>query len=74
MGKGPPTERLLHVPNVNYTCGAVPQAGGAILIHCGDNETVMNVGVKLEDVLVALFENHWQGGWANGPSQPCSHS
>ena len=50
------------MPNVVFTCGAVAKADGTILIYYGGNDTVMNVGVTHEDVLVALCEEYGQGG------------
>ena len=55
-------EEYVHVPNVVFTCGAVAKADGTILIYYGGNDTVMNVGVTHEDVLVALCEEYGQGG------------
>jgi predicted GH43/DUF377 family glycosyl hydrolase len=53
-------DAYVHVPNVVFTCGAVRCEDGAILIYYGGNDTVMNVGVSHEDVLVGLCERHGQ--------------
>jgi predicted GH43/DUF377 family glycosyl hydrolase len=50
----------VHVPNVVFTCGAVYRPDGSILIYYGGNDTVMNVGVTHEEVLVALCESYRQ--------------
>lgn len=55
-----PEEAYVHVPNVVFTCGAVRRADGSILIYYGGNDTVMNVGISHEDVLVALCERYAQ--------------
>jgi predicted GH43/DUF377 family glycosyl hydrolase len=49
-----------HVPQVVFTCGAVRRDGGSILIYYGGNDTVINVGVTHEDVLIALCESYSQ--------------
>ena len=54
-------EEYVHVPHVVFTCGAVAKADGAIFIYYGGNDTVMNVGVTHEDVLVTLCEEYRQG-------------
>lgn len=46
----------VHVPNVVFTCGAVRQGDGSILIYYGGCDTVMNVGITHEDLLTALCE------------------
>ncbi|MGZ4863448.1 MAG: glycoside hydrolase family 130 protein [Halobacteriota archaeon] len=50
----------VHVPQVVFTCGAVRRENGSIFIYYGGNDTVMNVGVTHEDVLIALCENYAQ--------------
>ncbi|NOX87685.1 MAG: glycosidase [Calditrichaeota bacterium] len=50
----------VHVPNVVFTCGAVHRNDGSILIYYGGNDTVMNVGITHEDVLIALCEHYGQ--------------
>ncbi len=49
-----------HVPQVVFTCGAVRRDDGSIVIYYGGNDTVMNVGVTHEDVLIALCESYGQ--------------
>jgi len=49
-----------HVPQVVFTCGAVRRDDGSVLIYYGGNDTVMNVGVAHEDVLIALCERYGQ--------------
>lgn len=49
-----------HVPQVVFTCGAVRRDDGSVLIYYGGNDTVMNVGVTHEDVLIALCESYCQ--------------
>ncbi|MGZ4908861.1 MAG: glycoside hydrolase family 130 protein [Halobacteriota archaeon] len=50
----------IHVPQVVFTCGVVRRDDGSILIYYGGNDTVMNVGVTHEDVLIALCERYGQ--------------
>ena len=50
----------IHVPQVVFTCGAVRYDDGSILIYYGGNDTVMNVSVTHEDVLIALCESYGQ--------------
>ena len=50
----------VHVPNVVFTCGAIRQENGTIFIYYGGNDTVMNVGITHEDVLVEFCENYGQ--------------
>ncbi|MBN2013189.1 glycosidase [candidate division KSB1 bacterium] len=54
------TDRYIHVPNVVFCCGAAGRENGSILIYYGGNDTVMNVGITHEDVLVALCEHYAQ--------------
>ncbi len=49
-------EAYVHVPNVVFTCGALRGDDGRILIYYGGNDTVMNLGITHEDVLIALCE------------------
>jgi len=49
-----------HVPQVVFTCGVVRRDDGSVLIYYGGNDTVMNVGVTHEDVLIALCESYGQ--------------
>ena len=48
----------IHVPNVVFTCGAIRQDDGSILIYYAGNDTVMNVGITHEDVLIELCERY----------------
>jgi predicted GH43/DUF377 family glycosyl hydrolase len=50
----------IHVPQVVFTCGAVRRQDGSILIYYGGNDTVMNVGVTHEEILIALCEQYGQ--------------
>ncbi len=50
----------VHVPNVVFTCGALGNPDGSILIYYGGNDTVMNVGITHRDVLIALCERYAQ--------------
>lgn len=44
----------IHVPNVVFSCGAIRRDDGTIFIYYGGNDTVMNLGVTHEDVLMTL--------------------
>ena len=46
----------IHVLNVVFTCGAVHREDGSILIYYGGYDTVMNVCITHEDILIALCE------------------
>ncbi|MCK5838843.1 MAG: hypothetical protein KAG99_03295, partial [Bacteroidales bacterium] len=50
----------IHVPQVVFTCGAIRNNDGTILIYYGGNDTVMNVALSHEDVLYALCEKYPQ--------------
>jgi predicted GH43/DUF377 family glycosyl hydrolase len=50
----------IHVPQVVFTCGVVHRDDRSILIYYGGNDTVMNIGVTHEDVLIALCECYGQ--------------
>ena len=50
----------VHVPNVVFTCGAIRNNNGTILIYYGGCDTVMNIGVTHEDILATLCENYDQ--------------
>lgn len=50
----------VHVPNVVFTCGAAARDDGSILVYYGGNDTVMNLGITHEDVLIALCERYGQ--------------
>jgi predicted GH43/DUF377 family glycosyl hydrolase len=43
-----------YVPNVVFTCGAVPENDGTVKIYWGGADTVMCAGTALVDDLVAL--------------------
>jgi len=44
----------VHVPNVVFTCGAIRKENGDIYIYYAGNDTVMNVAITHQDILVAL--------------------
>ncbi len=50
----------IHVPNVVFCCGALGREDGSIFIYYGGNDTVMNVGITHQDVLIALCERYAQ--------------
>ena len=50
----------VHVPNVVFTCGAIRKDDGIIIIYYGGNDTVMNIGISHEDILIALCEKYGQ--------------
>lgn len=52
-----PTD-YVHVPNVVFSCGAVRKDDGTILIYYGGCDTVMNLGVTHEDILIKLCEKY----------------
>ena len=49
-----PWELLGYVPNVVFTCGAVPEDDGTVKIYWGGADTVMCVGTAVIDDLVSL--------------------
>ncbi|MCF8331608.1 MAG: glycoside hydrolase family 130 protein [Bacteroidales bacterium] len=51
-------ERTGYVPNVVFTCGAVPEEDGTIKIYWGAADTVMCVGIAKIDDLVAHCLNN----------------
>ena len=53
-------ETYIHVPNVVFCCGAVKLDNGQIHIYYGGNDTVMNVCITHEDILIALCEQYGQ--------------
>jgi predicted GH43/DUF377 family glycosyl hydrolase len=57
-----PEDAYVHVPNVVFTCGAVHRPDGSIFLYYGGNDTVMNLGITHEDVLIALCEKYPQDG------------
>jgi predicted GH43/DUF377 family glycosyl hydrolase len=50
----------VHVPNVVFSCGMVPRGDGTLLVYYAGNDTVMNLAVTHEDVLVELCERYGQ--------------
>jgi predicted GH43/DUF377 family glycosyl hydrolase len=50
----------VHVPQVVFSCGAVRGDDGSILVYYGGNDTVMNVGITHEDVLIEMCERFGQ--------------
>jgi len=50
----------VHVPQVVFTCGAIRRQDGSIVIYYGGSDTVMNLGVSHEDVLIELCERYGQ--------------
>ncbi|TAJ06888.1 glycosidase [Marinilabiliaceae bacterium JC017] len=60
-------EDYVHVPNVVFTCGAFRRDDGTILIYYGGNDTVTNVALTHEDVLVALCERYPQNPLTGEP-------
>ncbi|MRT93037.1 glycosidase [Ancylomarina sp. 16SWW S1-10-2] len=61
-------EDYIHVPNVVFCCGALRRDDGSILIYYGGNDTVTNVAVTHEDILVALCENYPQNPLSGEPA------
>ena len=49
-----PWEVTGYVPNVVFSCGAVPEADGSVKIYWGGADSVMCVGTALVEDLVAL--------------------
>jgi predicted GH43/DUF377 family glycosyl hydrolase len=49
-----PWEVCGYVPNVVFTCGAVPEDDGTVKIYWGGADTVMCAGTAVIDELVAL--------------------
>lgn len=60
-------EDYVHVPNVVFCCGALRREDGAVLIYYGGNDTVTNVAVTHEDILVALCERYPQNPLSGVP-------
>ena len=50
----------VHVPNVVFSCAMVRRPDGAILIYYGGNDTVMNLAVTHEDILIELCVRYGQ--------------
>ena len=53
-----PWERVGYVPNVVFTCGAVPEADGTVKIYWGGADTVMCVGTASIKQLVDYCLNN----------------
>jgi len=53
-------EGYVHVPNVVFSCGAFRREDGTIFIYYGGNDTVANVAVTHEDILVELCQRYPQ--------------
>jgi predicted GH43/DUF377 family glycosyl hydrolase len=49
-----PWERVGYVPNVVFTCGAIPEDDGTVKIYWGAADTVMCVGTAVVEELVDL--------------------
>jgi predicted GH43/DUF377 family glycosyl hydrolase len=49
-----PWEVVGYVPNVVFSCGAVPEDDGTVKIYWGGADTVMCAGMAVIDELVAL--------------------
>ena len=47
-------ERDGYVPNVVFTCGAIPEGDGTVKVYWGGADTVMCVGTARVDDLVGL--------------------
>jgi predicted GH43/DUF377 family glycosyl hydrolase len=50
----------VHVPNVVFSCAMVRRADGTLLVYYAGNDTVMNVAVTHEDVLIELCRRYGQ--------------
>lgn len=61
------SEDYVHVPNVVFSCGALRRDDGTIFIYYGGNDTVTNVAVTHEDILVALCEKYPQNPLTGEP-------
>ena len=57
----------VHVPQVVFCCGAIRNDDGSIYIYYGGNDTVMNLGVTHEDVLVELCRRYPQDAKSGVP-------
>jgi predicted GH43/DUF377 family glycosyl hydrolase len=55
-------DEYIHVPNVVFTCGAIRKDDGTIFIYYGGNDTVMNLGITHEDILIELCEKYSVSG------------
>jgi predicted GH43/DUF377 family glycosyl hydrolase len=54
----------VHVPNVVFSCGMLRREDGTLLVYYGGNDTVMNLAIAHEDILVELCRRY--------PSAPAS--
>ncbi len=63
-------ESYVHVPNVVFSCGALRKDNGDIYIYYGGNDTVMNVAVTHEDILVELCNKYSQDPETGRPLYP----
>jgi len=63
-------DSYVHVPNVVFSCGALRKDNGDIYIYYGGNDTVMNVAITHEDVLVELCEKYPQDSKTGRPLYP----
>jgi predicted GH43/DUF377 family glycosyl hydrolase len=50
----------VHVPNVVFCCGMLRRPDGTLLVYYGGNDTVLNLAVSHEDVLVELCRRYGQ--------------
>ncbi len=50
----------VHVPNVVFSCAMLRQPDGSLLIYYGGNDTVMNVAVSHEDILIEMCRRYGQ--------------
>ncbi len=64
------TNSYVHVPNVVFCCGAIRKDNGDIFIYYGGNDTVMNVAITHEDVLVELCNTYPQDPMSGRPLYP----
>ncbi|MCP4473222.1 MAG: glycosidase [Gammaproteobacteria bacterium] len=53
-------DAYIHVPHVVFCCGAIKLGNGQLRIYYGGNDTVMNICITHEDVLIALCEKYGQ--------------
>jgi len=60
-------DSYVHVPNVVFCCGAIRKDNGDILIYYGGNDTVMNVAITHEDILVELCNTYPQDPMSGRP-------
>ncbi|MFP4014147.1 MAG: glycosidase [Chitinispirillaceae bacterium] len=52
--------QYVHVPNVVFTCAALRQEDGTVLVYYGGNDTVMNCAATHEDVIAELCIRYGQ--------------